>query len=51
MCRAIDYGIVTRDTPVSYWPIFPSLVTFPEVFAEVNFSQFPFRMVTGVCLL
>ena len=23
---------------------FPSLVTFPEVFAEVNFSQFPFRL-------
>ena len=50
MCRAIDYGIVTRDTPVSYGQFFPSLVTFSEVFAEVNFSQFPFRMVTGVCL-
>ena len=31
-------GIVTWDTLVSYWLIFPplSLVTVPEVFAKVN---------------
>ena len=36
-------GIVTRDVPVSYWPIFffaLALVTVPEVFAKVNSAQF-----------
>ena len=37
-------GIVTRDVPVSYWPIFfffaLALVTVPEVFAKVNSTQF-----------
>ena len=34
MHPAIVSGIVTRDAPVSYW----SLVTVPEVFAEVNLT-------------
>ena len=36
-------GIVTRDVPVSYWPIVffaLALVTVPEVFAKVNSAQF-----------
>ena len=34
--------IVTGDAPVSYGQFFPlSLVTVPEVFAKVNFAQFP----------
>ena len=40
---AIVSGIVTRDVPLSYWPILSlSLVKVPEVFAKVNspFSQF-----------
>ena len=41
MCPAIVSGIVTGDTAVSYWPIFPSsLATVPEVFAKVNSVQF-----------
>ena len=35
-------GIITRDGPVSYWPILPlSLVTLPEVFAKVIRPSFP----------
>ena len=42
MLPAVVCGIVTGDAPVSYWPnIFPSLVTYPEVFAKVNPTQFP----------
>ena len=42
MLSAIVSGIVTGDAPVSYWSIFfPSLVTYPEVFAKVNPIQFP----------
>ena len=37
---AIVSGIVTRDAPVSYWPIF---FHAPEVFAKVNSDQFPSR--------
>ena len=37
-------GIITRDAPVSYWPVFPLfLVTLLEVFAKVSSTQFPFR--------
>ena len=38
-------GIVTRDVPVSYWPIVffaLALVTVPEVFAKVNSAQFSY---------
>ena len=42
ICPAIDSGIITRDAAIGYWPIFPlSLETVPEVFAKVNFAQFP----------
>ena len=42
MLPAIVSGIVTGDAPVSYRSIFfPSLVTYPEVFAKVNPTQFP----------
>ena len=38
---AMVSGIVTKDAPLSYWPIFsPSLITFPKVFAKVNSAQF-----------
>ena len=43
MRSAIVSRIVTKDVPLSYWPILSlSLVTVPEVFAKVNssFSQF-----------
>ena len=40
MLPAIDSEIVTWDAPVSYWPIFPSLVSVPEVLAKVS-AQFP----------
>ena len=44
MRPAIASGIVTGGTPVSYWSVFPlSLVTVPEVFVEVNSTQFPYR--------
>ena len=44
MRPAIASGIVTVDAPVSYWSIFQlSLVTVPEVFAEVNSTQFLYR--------
>ena len=38
----------TRRSAIGQY--FPALVTFREVFGEVNFSQFHSRMVTGVCL-
>ena len=42
MRAAIVPGMVTRDAPVSYWPVFSlSLVTVPEVFAKVNSAQIP----------
>ena len=42
MLPAIILSIVTRDSLVSYWPIFfLSLVTVPKVFAKVNSAQFP----------
>ena len=42
MRPAIVSGIVTEDASISYWPIFSlSLVTVPEVFANVNSVQFP----------
>ena len=42
MPLAVVSGVVTAL--VSYWPIFSlSLVTIPEVFAEVNLAQFFFR--------
>ena len=42
MCPASVYGIVIRDAPVSYRPIFSrSLVTVPEVFVKVHSVQFP----------
>ena len=41
MRRAIVSGIVTEDSPVSFWPIFSlPLVTIPEAFAKVNSSRF-----------
>ena len=42
MPPAIVSGMVTRDTLLSYWPIFSlSLATVPEGFANVNSVQFP----------
>ena len=40
-CNSIISGVVTRDVPVSYWPVFSSLslVTVPQ--CEVNSAQFP----------
>ena len=56
MRPAIISGIVTEDTLVSYWPIFPrpyyqskksvqrlSRPSFPEVFEIVNSAQVPSR--------
>ena len=40
-CPAIVSGIVTSDARSI---VFPSLVTVPEVFAKVNWSQFPSRL-------
>ena len=41
---AIVSGIVAGDAPVSYWLIFSlSLVTVPEVFTNVNSTQFSSR--------
>ena len=42
MRPAIVSGIVIRDPPVSYWPVFSqSLVTVPEVFMKVKSEKFP----------
>ena len=42
MRPAIILSTVTRDSLVSYWPIFfLSLVTVPKVFRKVNSAQFP----------
>ena len=44
MCPAIVPGIITGETLISYWPIFPVfIVTVPEVFAKVNLPQSPSR--------
>ena len=44
MRPAIVSGIVSWDSPISYWPMFPlALVTVPGVFAKVNPTQIPFR--------
>ena len=48
---ALTSGILTGHAPVSYWPILSlSLVTVPEVFTNVNLTQFPlfakWRMVS-----
>ena len=45
MHPALVSGMVSRDSPVSYWSIFvvSSPVTDPEVFAKVNSAQFPSR--------
>ena len=45
MHPALVSGMVSRDSLVSYWPIFvvSSPVTDPEVFAKVNAAQFPSR--------
>ena len=41
MGPAIHSGIVTDDAPVSYSPIFSLfLITVPEVFAQVNSTQY-----------
>ena len=41
MRRAIVSGIVTEDSPVSYWPIFSlPLVTIPEAFTKVTRPAF-----------
>ena len=42
MCPAVASGIVARDAPDSYWPIFfpLSLVNVPEVFVKVNSTLF-----------
>ena len=39
---AIVSGIVTKDVPLSYWPILSLslVVTVPEVFAKVNSTHF-----------
>ena len=44
MRPAMVCGIVTEDTPVSYWLIlFLCLLTAPDVFAKVNSTQFTYR--------
>ena len=44
MHPAIVCGIVSRDAPVSYWPIFSlSFITVREVFAKVNLTHCPIR--------
>ena len=44
MFPAVVSGIVTGETLISYWSIFPpSLVTTPEVFARDKSVQFPSR--------
>ena len=44
MRPAIVCGIVTGESPVSYWPILSLfLVTVPEIFAKVNSTQLPYR--------
>ena len=42
MPPAVVSGIVTGDSPVSYWLFFPSVspVTFPDVFAKVRWTKF-----------
>ena len=45
MRPAIASGIVTRDTPVSYWS-----ATVPEVFAKVNSVQSPSRFYSNELL-
>ena len=45
---AIVSGIVTRDAPVSYWPLFSMpLLRVPEAFTTVNLDQFPSRFWDG----
>ena len=45
---AIVSGIITKDVPVSYWPIFLlSPVTVREVSAKVNSPQSPFGFSSG----
>ena len=46
MCPTIVCGIVTGDTPVSYWPMFfpVSLATVPEVIARVSFLFLKWRI-------
>ena len=47
MRPAIVSRIVIGNLPVSYWPVFTlSLVTVPEVFANVNSDQFPSRLLS-----
>ena len=42
-------GIVTRDAPVSYWPILSvSPVTDPGVLANCNVAKFPLDKCGGV---
>ena len=49
MRPAMVPGIVTKDAPVSYWPIFfLSLVTDPEGIARVNSAQFPSEWLVPV---
>ena len=44
MRPAIVCGIVTGETPVSYWPILSLfLATVPEIFAKVNSTQLSYR--------
>ena len=49
MRPAIASWIVTGDAPVSYWPMFfpLSLITAPDVFAKVDWVQFPSRFYRG----
>ena len=45
MRLAIVSGMVTGEAAISYWSISPlTLVTVPEVFANVNWTQFPIRL-------
>ena len=48
MCQpTIVSGIVTRDAPVSYWPILSvSPVTDPGVLANCNLAKFPLCFCT-----
>ena len=50
MRAAIVSGMVTREAPVSYWPIFfhvPSNSPSPSPFAEVNSAQIPSPCQSG----
>ena len=50
MCPAMVTVIVTRETLVRYWPVFPLspvVGAVPEVFANIISTKFPCRAKSG----